>query len=226
MLVTAFMDIASTRPLSLFVEQGKLLFAVPVAKVAFIDTRHLDSFAANEWTTIVPFDIGDVLKEDNLELPAARTVQKDTVWYMELMNFKTHFVEKATVLFPAEDQFTWVDIGIFNIFKGDVELLNTSVLHLARTHHEGLRIGTIWNPTRKVGDIMEQIWWFFAGGVFGGKREAILKFHEMCKDVYRDITKEGKICWEVNIWYVVYQMDSTYFDGYECVHDASLLVNY
>jgi hypothetical protein len=91
-----------------------------------------------------------------------------------------------------------------------------------------IRIASIWNLQRKcVFDIYKDVSWYFAGGIFGGNKEKILRFayktKEMCLKV---IEEKNTLIWEVNIWYLIYLENPDLLTPYYCGHDASIIMNY
>ena len=91
-----------------------------------------------------------------------------------------------------------------------------------------LRIGSIWDLNNQYYiNILKDITWYFAGGVFGGKKDVLLTFAEKTKNkCIQIITEHQTIMWEVNIWYLVYLENPTMFDPYKCDHNESLISNY
>ena len=73
----------------------------------------------------------------------------------------------------------------------------------------------------------KNIIWYFAGGVFGGNKENLIKFANKTKEMCIKIIEEKHlIMWEVNIWYLIYKENTDLFDCYTCDHNSSLIDNY
>jgi len=139
---------------------------------------------------------------------------------------KTEYIKEAIELCPGE-QMVWVDFGINHIYNSDEEF-TADIIRLEQNRHTGVRIASIWNVDHNYGrDIYKDICWYFAGGVFGGDADSLLRFAELTKDMCLRIIKENHtIMWEVNVWYKVYQENRELFSLYSCDHNPTLIKNY
>lgn len=242
-LVTAFManvNSNKTRALDDYIELGVSLLNANINKVVFIDDSIFDAFINinynNENTKIIPFKKESLYlydyknNLDNFNL-ATDNYDKDTYEYMFTICGKTEWVRMAIDLnIFNSDQFVWVDFGIKHVFHGfqeseyiqKIERLNT-------VSYDNVRIGSIWDartifPGK---DIFSEILWYFAGGVFGGSKNALGEFADLTKKMCISVIENKKsIMWEVNIWYLVYLENSSLFDFYTCDHNHSLIDNY
>lgn len=114
--------------------------------------------------------------------------RKDTLDYVILICSKTEWMRKAIQLNPFHtEHFVWVDFGIHHLF-------GNNPLSIQSLHYEGdqVRIGRIWDPTyvRNPEDIYHKVAWYFAGGVFGGKRKALLDFDIQMKKMHWNHSRE------------------------------------
>jgi len=76
-------------------------------------------------------------------------------------------------------------------------------------------------------DIYKNIAWYFAGGVFGGNSDALLKFADLTKaQCIKTIEENQTLMWEVNIWFLVFLENRELFSLYSCDHNPNLLGNY
>jgi hypothetical protein len=76
-------------------------------------------------------------------------------------------------------------------------------------------------------DILRQISWYFAGGVFGGNKNSLLQFADLMKEKCIEIINSyNTIMWEVNIWYILYTENPNLFQPYPCNHSISIIDNY
>jgi hypothetical protein len=128
------------------------------------------------------------------------------------------------------NNFIWIDFGIKHIFQSsctDEEFVE-KINRLKYKTYDNVRIGGIWNLNFKFNiDIYKDVAWYFAGGVFGGNKNSLLKFAELMKEKCIDImTSKNTIMWEVNIWYLIYSENRGLFDSYDCNHNTSLIDNY
>ena len=111
------------------------------------------------------------------------------------------------------------------LFEREIKNLNERVLAKL---NDGIRIGGCWNLKLKYNvNLYKQISWYFAGGLFGGSSENLIKFSELMKSKCLDIIKEKKtFVWEVNIWYLIYLENPDLFNCYMAGHDTSMITNY
>lgn len=155
--------------------------------------------------------------------------EKDTWQYMFTMCNKTEFMREAIEkdIFNSLN-YVWVDFGIRHIFKGSDDDFIQSLDMLFYKQYRKVRIGSIWDLNiNYIVDLMTQIAWYFAGGVFGGDKTSLLKFADLMKSKCIYIMKNHKtIMWEVNIWYMIYKEHPELFDAYPCNHSNSLIENY
>lgn len=185
--------------------------------------------------------------------------RKDTVEYMFTQCYKTEWmrlainiVEKlgetrilggnfAMSAFPPNNQYIWMDFGIFHMFGGDEAEFSKQIAELdtrvnarfAVACSNGHTFKTVyfascWNHTYYYHlDIYSQIHWVFAGSVFGGYRDALMMFADNMKDeCLRTINEKKHLMWEVNVWYLIYKKYPHYFDFYTCDHNPSIISNY
>jgi hypothetical protein len=147
------------------------------------------------------------------------------------MSNKTEWIKQAIELNPFQtDNFIWIDFGIRHIFPTSftddefIEKINA----LYNKSYDNVRIGGIWNIHYDYNiNIYKDVAWYFAGGVFGGNIESLIKFAYLMKEkcIYIMTTK-NTIMWEVNIWYLLYNENNDLFNIYICNHDSSLVENY
>lgn len=217
---------------------GLLLSSAP--KIIFLDEPMYNLvLEKNQYdsttTVIIPFnkdkmlwyDKKDTLTHDIISL----TPDKDTVEFFITMCNKTNWVNKAIELNPFNtDQFVWIDFGIHYIFKGSVPFSYTSELisTIATKEYDLVRIGNIvdFNLIYNL-NLKQNICWYFAGGVFGGKKDALIYFNELMR-LHCDsmIDTDNCLLWEVNIWNNIYREIPQLFLPYKCDHDLSILMNY
>ena len=172
---------------------------------------------------------------------------KDTLEYMFVICHKTEWLNMAIqlinniksehIMLKLQEctHFLWIDFGIYHIFNNNTELFTTEINNLYKKHltlHSKIRIGSCIYPTTTYHttyhtDIYRNVAWYFAGGVFGGKDDILVKFAESMKQECINIIKERKhLMWEVNIWYLLYLKNPNMFDLYLCNHNSTIIENY
>ena len=215
---------------------GKHFLNTDINKVVYISEEIVHLFTdINEVNTkIIPYkkedmyfyEYKDSLTRFNL---ASDNNSKDTIEYMFLMCHKTEFIRNAISLnLYDSDNYVWVDFGIKHIFKNDEISFADACNGLKNKSYDKVRIGSIWDVNIFYhGEVHSHLKWYFAGGVFGGNREALLKFADLTKDKCINTMVNAKtLMWEVNIWYLIYLDNRWLFDLYKCDHDPSLILNY
>lgn len=222
-----------------FFELGMLLLQANIPKIIFVDEGMFEKIKTydNEFTKIIlidkkDYDLYEYMNNDILTNFSLNTdnLAKDTIEFMFTMCNKTEWIRQAIEVnhFNTE-QFVWIDFGIRHVFRCDDELFTNILESLQNENYDdGVRIGTIWDLQVLYNfNILKDITWYFAGGVFGGNKEHLLNFanltNEKCLQI---ISQEKTIMWEVNIWYLIYLENRDLFNTYHCGHDDTILTNY
>jgi len=157
---------------------------------------------------------------------------KDTLDYCIIMCLKTEWILKTININPFNtNNFVWMDFGINHIFKGTADQFEISIQNLLNSNllPDKIRIGYIWEPSFTVCEeyLYNNITWYFAGGVFGGDINSLIKFAAlMRKKCIEIITNKKTLIWEVNIWRLIYLENPELFDIYHCNHNNTLITNY
>jgi hypothetical protein len=244
-LVTAFVAGANKRNdrgIEDYIQYGKKLLENPINKIVFFDETLIHSYNLKIYpnTIIIPIKKEDLYLYEytdqitNFSLNT-QTPEKDSLEYMFLMCNKTEFIRKAIELNAFQtSQFVWVDFGIYHIFKNDDATFHAAMNILKNKTYDNVRIGSIWIPdmhtimTRNFRtDIYKDIAWYFAGGVFGGDSNTLIKFADLTKQqCIKTIEERKTLMWEVNIWFLVYLNNPELFSLYNCDHNHTLIGNY
>jgi hypothetical protein len=246
-LVSAFIANANYRQdrnIENYINYGKKLLECPINKIIFFDETVIDLLPKqyiNEKTIIIPikkeasylYDYKSKITDFHLN---TNFPEKDTLEYMFTMCNKTEHIRNAIVLNPFKSsQFIWVDFGINHIFKNTSEECFTNcITNLREKAFDKIRIGSIWTPTLHDmifknfnTNVYKDILWFFAGGVFGGPANTLLKFADLTKQqCIKVIEDKHTLMWEVNIWYKVFLDNQEMFSLYACDHNPSIIENY
>jgi hypothetical protein len=222
-----------------FVNLGIVFLKAKIPKIIFVDEGMYEKIKEydDEYTKIILIDKTDYelyqhMNNDTLTNFSLNTdnTAKDTIEFMFTMCNKTEWVRQAIELnhFNTE-QFVWIDFGIRHVFRCDDELFINILESLQnKNYDDGVRIGTIWNLQVLYNfNILRDITWYFAGGVFGGNKENLLKFANLTKEkCLHVVSNEKTIMWEVNIWYLIYLENRELFNTYHCGHDNFIITNY
>ena len=241
-IVSAFVSNVNNRydnSLFRYYNYGKLLLQSLVPKVIFVDEL-MFNLIGNEYdktnTLIIKINKKDTYlykhagKLSNFQLNST-DYTKDTPEFMFTMCNKTEWIKKAIGLnYFKTDNFIWVDFGIKHIFSNGCsnEAFIEKINNLKYKAYKNVRIGGIWDFNYNYNiDIYKDIAWYFAGGVFGGNKQSLIKFADLMKEKCIDImNSKNTIMWEVNIWYLIYMKHKELFDIYKCDHNESLITNY
>jgi hypothetical protein len=250
MIITALIShVNKTRPIEDYIAYGKKLLEIDIPQITFIEREIYNlyfcvdepilefTYEGKEYEyskqgnkTFVFFEKSDIYLYDyevtNFHVITDNPV-KDTLDYMMIQCHKTEWLKMASQL-EKHERYIWVDFGIRYVFRcSDDEFVNI-VESLHDKTYENIRIGTIWdlNSLYKF-DILRDISWYFAGGVFGGNKDKLLHFANIMKDKCLQIIDQQKtIMWEVNIWYLIYLENKELFDTFHCGHDDTIITNY
>jgi len=232
-LVSAFFtDVNQEKSIERYLELGCVLLQANIPKIIFADETMYENIKnfENENTKIVLTNKEDIYlyKYKNLPNFNVNTTNplKDTIEFMFIMCNKTEIVRKAIELnYFNTDQFIWIDFGIKHIFNCSDEEFIQKIESLNHKNYEKVRIATIWNfQNLYLFDILKDITWFFAGGVFGGNKDFLIEFADKTKEeCLKIIENEKTIMWEVNIWYLVYLQYPHLFDFYQSNHNQTLI---
>jgi len=249
-IVSAFIsNMNNNRSTIEYINYGFNFLFTPIHKIIFIDESISEEIKESipdnfkEYVHIISskfedcylYDYKEQIIKFNIETD---NISKDTLNYMCIINNKLDFIRKAIELnIFNSTQFIWVDFGIKHIDKHNTEnndFFCQSIVNLKNNIYNKVRIGSIWEPTQTLYDkyiteqkIYNQVIWVFAGGVFGGDIESLLKFDKLSKDMCLNIIKEKRnILWETSIWYMIYLENTDLFSLYNCDHNLSLINNY
>ena len=240
-IVSAFVtniNSRSDRNMEKYIEYGKQLLQIKTPKVIFIDELVFHRFqdCSNENTHLI-----SIKKEDNYLYEYKSLItdyalhttypEKDTIEYMFTMCHKTEWIKKAILLnlFKTE-QFIWVDFGISHMMCNELtnDGFTNAIIHLTTQKYEKIRIASIWQMKDNLDiNIYKTITWFFAGSIFGGKAEVLMFFADLMKNKCIEIMKVKRtLMWEINIWFLIYNLKPSIFDCYLCNHNSSILLKY
>jgi hypothetical protein len=144
----------------------------------------------------------------NPQLPIIRTIYHDTLNFMILMNAKSEFVYKASLINPFNtEHFSWIDFSICHMVN-NIEYIKTK---LKLFGYSKLKKTMIIFPCcfnfekskEKINNISMQIIWRFCGSFFIGDKLSIQNMHNlMITELPNFIKHTGTniIAWEINVW--------------------------
>jgi len=223
-----------------YIEYGKKFMSIPINKIIFFDVKLITSLPKSYFNTntiIIPFKKEDNylynFKENITQFHLNTTYpEKDTLDYMLTICNKTERVREAIKLNPFQsDQFIWIDFGINHLFKNNTyEQFANAIIGMQNKIYKNVAIAGIWHPSlynMMCKNIYKEVLWFFAGGVFGGNSESLIKFADLTKEKCMKIIEEKQsIMWEVNVWFLVYLENPDLITHYTCNHDTRIITHY
>jgi len=240
-IVSAFVsDINSRedRDITSYYLLGKLLLQSTTPKIIFLDEKMYNLIQPNDYdkdtTLLIKYNKYESYLYkyiNNLHTFTLNTdnPSKDTLEYMFTICNKTEWIRKAIEndIFHS-DNFIWIDFGIKQVCNWSDDEFIQKLNNLYHKQYEKVRIGHIWDLSLHYNiDILRQISWYFAGGVFGGNKNILLQFADLMKEKCIEIMNEtGTIMWEVNMWYILYTENPDLFEPYPCNHSNSIIDNY
>jgi hypothetical protein len=249
-LVSAFVSNVNARDdrtLQKYFDLGKLLIQCDVPKIIFLDEEMHQYVVENMGENILSNEntrIYKINKKDSYLYAFEKyltnfqvntdNLNKDTVEFMFTMCNKTEWIKEAILLNDFNtSNFIWVDFGIRHVFNCSDDEFIMKTNELKYKEYDNVRISSIWwnlqdYPHYNEDDIYNKIMWFFAGGVFGGNKNALLIFSEKMKNKCVEIIiTKGTIMWEVNIWYLIHkEMDELFFRYWCSGHNETIIDHY
>jgi len=237
-IVSAFVsDVNSNRNVDKYIDYGKKLLQIDVSKIIFIEKDIYNNYLSNQDFNNTHFIFFE--KKDNYLYNFINDItnysigtdnpDKDTLDYLFVQCHKTEWIKLAIDNnYYNSEQFIWLDFGIYHIFNNDIDLFTKSIYSLLNKKYDLIRIATIWNPDLIYNtNIHQNICWYFAGGVFGGGKNSLVKFADIMKNICISYIQEHKnFIWEVNLWYLIYKNNKELFDIYTANHNPSIILNY
>jgi hypothetical protein len=234
-IITALLtNINNYRAIDKYIEYGKKLINIPQQKIIYIEEEVYNmyykdindintTFRFIEKKDIYLYEYYDQITNFNL---ISGHHEKNTIDYMFVQCNKTEWIRNAIHenLYNSE-QFIWIDFGIYHMINND-ELFTKYVNNICNCKNDNIRIACgYFNGNEDF--IYKQVIWFFLGSIFGGHKDKLLLFADLMKEKCLSIIKNEKtICWEINIWYLIYKEYPELFSTYTADHNINILINY
>jgi hypothetical protein len=197
-----------------------VILEVPI--ILFLDTSLknyantlLDSYKNIK---IIFFDKQELLFGTISQLPMHKNTDKDTKEYIQFMNNKILFMERAmnSNLFTT-NHYAWIDFRIFHIFKNNTRV-SQKLLDLTKRKYTKSAYfpGAIHYNRCELNEIN----WRFLGGFFILDRDNIVKLKNETIKIFSSI---NMLTWEVNIWSILESLKLFDFGWYLADHNDSML---
>ena len=218
-IVSAFVTGVNARKdldVSNYIEFGKKLLEMDVPKVIFIEGPIFQTYfkqghypktmfvMINRFNMYL-YDYKDQIT--NFHINSSKP-DKDTIDFLFVQCYKTEWVRTVAIQNPFKtEQFVWIDFGIYHIVRDDVLFLKT-IQYISQTECSKVSICSCWNLRLPfVRNIHKDVAWYFAGGIFGGEAEYLIKFADKMKEkTIHYIQENNSLVWETNLWYLKYIM--------------------
>ncbi len=164
-------------------------------------------------------------KKNSISLPDNRTIEKDTIEYITLMNLKIEFVKKVVDEDPFHtNYFSWIDFNINHVFKDYENTYNYLKNFQQNLHGTFLFLPGCWSKHQYPNIVFNQIHWRFCGGYFIGDRDSIINFYNHYYSYLPEfLDKYKKIVWEVNFWTWLENEKNMHFDWFSADHNDSIV---
>lgn len=229
-------NINSHRDNSFYLEKSIPFLTCNVNKIIFTTNSLYEKLKIyeNDFTSFYILDVVPFQKYKNMIFNFdinTKNKNKDTIDYILLQLSKTEFIKLAIEKLPNYNTYFWIDFGIaYNMKYEDSfdEFRRLLVINSDKIQDPNkIRIPGCWNLNNKYKlNINRTIHWYFAGSLFSGSKDSLLKFANLVEDKILEFMKSGSIIWEVNIWFFVYSDNPELFDWYYGNHNLSMLRNY
>ena len=207
-----------------FLYETKVYEYVKYRTKIFVFFEKADIYLYNYQHALAPFEL------------ITNKPDKDTLEYMFIQCHKTEWVKMATQLFGGNtaQEYMWIDFGIYHMFNEEKELFLGAIQNLYnRVIHrtnDKIRTASCWSPEMYdiySATVYTKIMWLFAGSVFGGSTENVVRFADRMKQKCLQIIQDHKrLMREVNVWALLYKETPDFFDLYNCGHDNTIITNY
>jgi hypothetical protein len=165
--------------------------------------------------------------------------EKDTLGYMMVQSQKSEWLciaNQIDSLYSEEKEWVWMDFGIFHMFRGNSAIFRQEIESMQHRILLRLKSGSVrkmtfagcWSETCRFGrDIYKDIYWVFAGSVFGGNAASIFEFacymREKCMQIMREY---NTLMWEVNIWVLLLNEHPDLIQRYQSDHNTAIFAGY
>ena len=233
-IVSAFMTLKE-RPLDSFLVPCEKLLKINTPKIIFVDDAMYERIKEyqNENTILIHIDEDLYNKFNSLRNSITNfhvntgNLTKDTLEFIILQCMKTDFVRKAIELNHYNtDQYMWMDFRLFHVFNDNEQVFTECVLNACTKCYSSVRIAGYSHYDRNA-NIYKDVIWKFLGGVFGGHKDALVRFAILVDEECNKIISETKsLMWEVNVWKLISDSHPELFDIYDADHNPAILSNY
>lgn len=238
-IVSAFVSNANNHPFhknGTYLENGKLFLKSTTQKIVFLDEETFSKINDSDYnpanTKLVLYGRPNMYYMKYIDRltnyhPSENPEKNTKECIMTIWN-KTEYIREAIQINPFNSEtYIWVDFGIRYVcnstdqeFVEKINNLNKPVVN------NQIKIGGIWNITNEhyCRDIIQQVCWFFAGGLFGGKQGPLLIFADEMRNTCEElVSTKNTATWEVNVWYLIYKKYPFLFNIYPCDHNETIL---
>lgn len=152
-----------------------------------------------------------------VQLPANRSVKKDTEEFITIQCEKLHFLTKARA-YTDRPFLAWIDFGIFYVLRDkEACVRKLQQIETSTFQTEKIYSGSCW--ARGQYEIWDRICWRFCGGFLLGHRNLFEAAYQEQTRIIREHLP--RLTWEVNYWTL---MDD-YFLTYPGDHTDIILLN-
>lgn len=138
------------------------------------------------------------------QLPERRSHNKDTEYYMYLMNSKIDFVREVIEINPFSNKyFCWIDFSLPYVFNNiDKTIKNIKLISQRNYINSFLAMPGCWSfKVNNINHIKDYICWRFCGGFFIGDKDSLIDFYNLSFNNFGDfLTQTKTLLWEVNYW--------------------------
>ena len=170
---------------------------------------------------IIHIDSSFLLFNSDKPLPKIRNFSKDTKEYIQFMNNKIIFMDRARELNVYNtNHFVWLDFRLFHIFKNEIitssKLIDIATRELTKKSYFAGGLKTIESK-------LDEINWRFLGGFFILDSESIIKLKEETIKLLENISV---FTWEVNNWAIIEKNTTFDFGWYQADHNDTILINF
>lgn len=212
-----------------YFDSAKKLFEKPFPMVIFTEPRfeelilqarpsHLHDqtkFIFRTYEELLYYELFPKYEENHIRNPIHNVTQeKFTPLYKFIVNQKVNFVKEVIETNPFEStKFAWMDMRLHCVYDMDIDETNTIMNQLPIDQVRLMQM-SVTDPVYDRRDFYAWIRGKVAAGFFGGHREPLLKFCELCQKEFIQAIEEETAPTDEMIYSFVISHNQTLFDVY------------
>lgn len=171
-------------------------------------------------------ELGSFRQEDP-QLPTGRNPEKDTLPFLQLLNAKSEFLYRASLIHSVADAFVWFDFDILKLSRDSPRFIRRMgrVQDALELYPDKIIIpGCIGMKNVDISRMFTSPIWRFCGGFLVVPRSRTYQFYEMnMLAMEEECFKHNRFTWDVNLWAYIEKNHPDMFHWYLADHNDSIV---